>query len=142
MWQGELHQRERREDVRLVDLAQGVEGVVGQPRLRARAEQAGVVHEEVDLPTGRVDERPAMIGIGDVAWNRGDRAEPGRRLPERVSAAGIHDQAPAPLVERPSKREPESTRSSGDDPDGHAGHDAPSSALEVKSQGVRPLEGG
>jgi hypothetical protein len=79
-----------------------------------------------------------MIGIGDVAGDRGDPAESGGGLSEGVAAPRIHHQAPAPFGERTSEREAESTRRSGDDPDGHAGHDAPSSALEVKPQGVRP----
>ena len=58
--QRELDQRERREHVDPRHVLERVERVVGQRRLRAGAEDAGVVDEQVDAAAG--GRRPARGG--------------------------------------------------------------------------------
>ena len=87
--QRELNERERREHVRFVHASQLLEGVVRQERQRARAEQAGVVDEEVDRLAGRLHEPAAVVGIGDVARDRDDAGEAGDRMLERVCSARV-----------------------------------------------------
>ena len=88
--QGELNQRERRDDVHLVDPLELVERIVGERRLRARAEQARVVDQQVDLLAGGLDERPTVLWVGEVAGDRDHALQPlrGRRggsAPPRAS---------------------------------------------------------
>ena len=101
--------------------------------MRARPEQARVVHEQVDPVAGR--RRPARAGAPGSATSPAiavTRSRPRGGLGERVGAARVHHQVPAAPSERASEREPEPARGSGDDSNRHAPHDAPSSALEVK----------
>ena len=96
-WQRELDERERREHVDLVDLAERVEVVVAKQRQRRRAEHAGVVDEEVDRAAGSLDETAPVLGVGDVAGDRCHSVETGDRALERVPVACVDDEAPAPL---------------------------------------------
>ena len=103
----ELDERERREHVHLVDAPQLLERVVGERRQRARAEDAGVVDEQVDrLPAASTSAR-RCVGIGDVAAERDDAVEAGRRALERVAVARVDDEPPAALGESAGEREPE-----------------------------------
>ena len=114
----ELGERERREHVDPVDALEHVERVAAERRLRARAEQAGVVDEQVDLLAGGLDERAAVPVVGDVARERddlGDRAELAGGALEVGGAAGVEHERPAALGERAGEREAEASRCSGDD---------------------------
>src|ERR671922_67631 len=57
----------------------------------------------------------------------------------RGAAAGVDDEPPAALIQRPRERKAEPTRRSRDDSNGHGTHDASSSPLEVKGVDHRPL---
>ncbi len=99
--QRELRERERTDDVRLVHVAQHVERVVGQVRLRARAEGAGVVHQQVepaDLLGGPHHFAP-VAGVAHIAGNGEDpRPQPGQLGPgglEGVRPPGVDHQRPS-----------------------------------------------
>ncbi len=49
--------------------------VLGERRLRARAQHARVVDEQVDVLARGTHERAPVVGIGDVAGDRGDLGE-------------------------------------------------------------------
>ena len=92
----ELREPQRREDVHYVDPLELVERIVRQLRLRARAEDARVVHEQVEA-AGRLrcgDERAAVPVVGDVA-RHDDGAEVGGRALEVVGAACVEHERPA-----------------------------------------------
>ena len=93
-------------------------------RRRVGGPDAGVVDEDVDAPElldGGVDERLAVLGLGDVGGDR-DRP-PARRLDELLGLLQLLD-APraerdvgAGLSQRLGERHPEARRGSGDDRD-------------------------
>ena len=95
--QRELQQRERRDHVRLVDLAERVERVVGERGHRARPEQARVVHEQVDAVAGRLHQR------APVARRRRCRRVSRSRDP-RSAAASASASAPRASTTRSQPR--------------------------------------
>ena len=105
--QGELDERERREHVRLVHVPQLLEWVPRQERERARAEQAGVVDEEVDWLAGCLHEPEPVVGIGDVARNGDHAGEAGDRMLERLRSPRVDGELPAALGKSAREREPE-----------------------------------
>ena len=117
----ELGERERGDHVDGVDALELGERVGVQGRLRARAEEAGVVDEEVDPVAGGGDERLAVARVGDVAGQRVD----GRALRqlragalEGVGAAGVDHEPVAAGGELAGEGEAEAARGAGDDRDG------------------------
>ena len=107
-----LRKRERRHQVDLEDVAQHVEGIVGERGLRARAEQAGVVDDRIDTaePDRRLHQCPPMTGIGDVARD-GDDGRDGAELlgglGQRGRAPGVEHERPAVIGEPPCQGEAE-----------------------------------
>ena len=83
----ELDQGEWSDDVHAVDALERVERVLGKRRLGAGTEQARVVHQEVDAIAGRIHERAAVIGIGDVAGDRRHTLEAGGGPRECIGVA-------------------------------------------------------
>ena len=78
----------------------------GAPRAgAARAEQAGVVDEEVDRLAGSLHEPAAVVGIGDVARDRDHAGEAGDRMLERLRASRVDGELPAALGKSASERE-------------------------------------
>ena len=66
--------------------------------------------------------RRELAALTDVTALVGDVGVPrqlGRRVLQRSGLAGVDDQAPAPLGERPGERQAESAGGSGDDGVGH-----------------------
>ena len=112
-----LEEPERRQDVDLVDPSERRERIVGERRLRARPEDAGVVDEQVDARAGGGDERQPVLGVGDVAGNRDDTGEAGDGVLECLGASGVDDEPPATLREGVSEGAAEAARGPGDDAD-------------------------
>ena len=119
----QLGQRERRDHVDLVHLAQRVERVVGQRRLRARPEDAGVVDQQVERRRGRLgrgDQGGPVRRVGDVAGHRARPRRAAASAPRRGSSASraVDDEPPAgparPVASaRPSPREAPVTIATG-----------------------------
>jgi hypothetical protein len=72
-----LDESERGEDVDVVDARKLRERVGGECGLRARAEHARVVDEQVDPTACRLDERSTMARVAHVARDRNDAIEVG-----------------------------------------------------------------
>ena len=113
--QHELGQRERGEDVDLVEAAQLVERIVRERRQGGRAEAARVVDQQVELRAGGLEQARAVLGVGDVARDGGDAREVRDRVSQRRFVAAVDDELPAPLGERPRQSQPEAARRPGDD---------------------------
>jgi hypothetical protein len=117
VWHRELDERQRCEDVDRVHALEHVERVVGECGLRARAEDARVVHEQVDLAGGR-DQLAAVRVVGDVARDRDDvgslRELRARRI-ERVRLTRVDDEPPPEARELARESEPQAAGSSGHD---------------------------
>src|SRR5437016_14006123 len=96
-WQRELHERERGNDIDLEDPGELVERIVGESRLRARAEHARVVHDQVDGIAGGGDERAAVSDIREVAGERRDVGRSGPGLVQCRGTARVDDESPAAL---------------------------------------------
>ncbi len=87
-------------------------------RLRARAQQARVVDEEVQAVPGGLDQPAAVHGVGDVAADGDDigpRRELGMREGEIVRAPSVDHQAPSARGELPGQCETEAPRRARDD---------------------------
>jgi hypothetical protein len=120
-----LDERERRDRVDAEDVLEDVDRVVGERRQRRRAERARVVDHELQALARDLDEQSAMPGVRDVARDRDDIREHGQLGAgglELGLGAGVDDEAPAALCERPRERKAEAPRRTGDD--GGAGHAA------------------
>ena len=90
---------------------------------RARAEDAGVVDQRVELAAARLDQRGPVRRVGDVAGQRDDlRAlrELGARRLQRLRAARVDDEPPAALGERAGQGAAEAAGGAGDEGGGHA----------------------
>ena len=112
-------ERERREDVDLVDARELRERVGGESRLRARAEHARVVDEQIDAVAGRLDERAEVLWVGDVARDRDDALETGNRALERIRSPSVDEEPPFAFDEGVDEGEAETARCAGDDAHGH-----------------------
>ncbi len=119
---------DRRKRVDFEHVGQHVERVVGEPRLRRRAEHARVVDDEIDAAAleggeldGRGDQRIAVCCVGDVA---GDGAHDARTeiaggVGECDRVAGVDDEVPAVGGERAGECQTETSGCAGDDCDRH-----------------------
>ena len=102
-----LHERQRREDVHLVDVSKRRQRIGGERRLRARPEQARIVDDQIDPVTRRLDDRTTVLRIGDVARDRVDALEVGDGALERIGSARVDDKAPSTIDERAYESEAE-----------------------------------
>ena len=118
----ELDQRQRGDHVDAVDGLEHVERVVGERRLRARAEQRGVVDEQVDALARGLDERAPVARIADVAGEGDDVGELRGGGLERPRVAGVDHEPPAALGEGSGEGEAEAAGGAGDDGGGHGYH--------------------
>ena len=100
--QRELSERERCVHVDLIDTLKRCQRIVGEQRLRARPKDTRVVDEHVDRVARGVQQRSAMIWVGDVPGDRrdfGPLAELTRDGIEIADVAGVDDERPAAIGE-------------------------------------------
>ena len=122
--QHELDERERCEHVDARrHVLERVERVVGQRGLRARAEHAGVVDEQVDAGPAASTSALAVVGVGDVAGD-GDHVAEVAELARRRRARRLRGRRRPGASRRAARaaveREAEAAGGSGDDGGGHA----------------------
>ncbi len=143
----QLNERDRRYDVRLERGSQLPGRVVGEGGQRGRAERAGVVHQQVDLP-GDHGELFPVRRVGDVAGQRGDvragnvRPDGRRRRADCPRVAGVDDEGIAGSGEAGRQRPAKPAGSSRDycflhSPD--ARRPSRPRASAARRAGVRPM---
>jgi hypothetical protein len=113
-----LDERERREHVRGVDALQLGDRISSERRLRARAEQARVVHERIDALAGGLDERSPVMVVPHVARKRsdlGDLTELAGDAMEVLGAARVEHERPVVGGELACQGQAEAARRAGDD---------------------------
>ena len=71
--------------------------------------------EQVELPTGRLEEAPPVLRVGDVARDGEDAGQIGDRPTECVAVAPVDDELPAAIRQRTRQGEPEPAGGAGDD---------------------------
>ncbi len=98
------------------DRSEDLGGQVGDGRLRAGPQGAGVVDQQPGAPElgGASGQRGAMAGIGDVAGDRVCQGQARDGIVQPGGVAGVQDQGPAASVQLAGQRKPQPLRGAGD----------------------------